>query len=58
VQDVPGYLQRGGLKYACYMDPDSQAIVDGTFAYRVNYETYLFADTTARQCFSGDAVTR
>jgi YHS domain-containing protein len=56
VQDVPAALRRKGLTYACYMDPTRPAIIDDTHAVRVNYETYLFADTASRELFAGDIV--
>ena len=51
VQDVPEALIRKGLVFACYMDPSREAILDDTHAVRVNYETYLFADSAARELF-------
>jgi YHS domain-containing protein len=56
VQDVVAALNRKGLTYACYFDPERPAVLDGTHAVRVNYETYLFADTAARELFRGDVV--
>ncbi len=51
MQDVPAALRRRGLTFTCYEDPTRQAVVDGEHSVRVNYETYLFADTAARDRF-------
>lgn len=56
MQDVPGYVKRTGLQFACYMDPDRAAIIDGAFAVRLNYETYFFADSAAREVFRASPV--
>ena len=56
MQDVPKALQRKGLVFACYMDPSRPAQLDAAYMVRVNYETYLFADSTARTLFQGDVV--
>lgn len=56
MQDVPGYVKRTGLQFACYMDPDRTAVIDGAFAARLNYETYFFADSAARETFRADPV--
>ena len=56
MQDVPKALERKGLVFACYMDPSRPAKLDNAYTVRVNYETYLFADSTARALFQGDIV--
>ena len=56
VQDVPKALLRNGLVFPCYMDPSQTAIIDAAYAVSVNYETYLFATSTARETFRGDVV--
>ena len=56
VQDVPEALLRKGLVFSCYLDPSRQAVIDDAHAVRINYETYLFADTLARDVFLGDVI--
>ena len=57
MQDTPGYLRRKELTFACYMDPTQSAVIDDKHVVRVNYETYLFATSAARQTFRDD-ITR
>ena len=56
MQDVPGYLRRKELTFACYLDPLEAAVIDEQHAMRVNYETYLFATNAARETFRADVV--
>ncbi len=56
VQDVPASLARKGMTWACYMDPSRPAALDPALAVRVNHETYLFADSAARERFREDVV--
>lgn len=56
MQDVPEAVQRKGLTYNCYMNPTRPAILDDTHAFRLNYETYFFADTAAKELFRGDIL--
>ena len=52
----PHAIERKGLVFACYMDPSKPAKLDPAYTARLNYETYLFADSTARALFLGDPV--
>ena len=56
MQDVAESVQRKGLTYNCYMDPTRPAVLDGTHSVRVNYETYFFADTAAKELFRGNVL--
>lgn len=56
MQDVPAALNRKQLSFSGYMDPTRPAIIDEAHSARVNYETFLFADTANEQLFSGDVV--
>ena len=56
MQDVPTFLKRKGLTFSGYLNPDRPAIVADSHAARLNYETYLFADSAARETFRGDVV--
>jgi YHS domain-containing protein len=56
VQDVPSALLRKGLSFSGYLNPNRPAILESAYMSRVNYETYFFADTAARELFNGDVV--
>lgn len=56
MQDAPGYLRRKELTFACYLDPTKSAVIDDDHVVRLNYETYLFATSHARQLFLDDVV--
>lgn len=56
MQDVPYFLQRKKLEFQGYIDPTRPALMDSAHVMRVNYETYLFADTFGRETFRADPV--
>jgi YHS domain-containing protein len=56
VQDVLAALDRKGLVFQCFMDPNRPAMMDASHRVRVNYETYLFATAVAREVFHADVV--
>ncbi len=56
MQDVTAALQRAGLGFNCYLDPSRPALIDADHSVRVNYETYIFADTATRDAFRADVV--
>lgn len=56
MQDVPYFLQRKNLEFRGYLDPTRPALMDSAHVVRVNYETYLFADTFGRETFRADPV--
>lgn len=56
MQDVPAYLERKGLTFAGYLNPDRPAVLDSAHTVRVNYETFAFASTAACETFRGDIV--
>jgi YHS domain-containing protein len=56
VQDVPEYVRRKGLAFACYMDPRRAAVIDAEHCVRLNWEAYFFSDAWERERFLADTV--
>lgn len=58
MQDVPAALRRRGLAVACFEDPSRRAVLAADHAVRVNHDTFLFADTAARERFLAHLIER
>ncbi|MCB9898628.1 MAG: hypothetical protein H6825_11550 [Planctomycetes bacterium] len=56
MQDVLAALIRKGIGFTGYLDPSRPALLDAEHLVRLNYETYLFADTAGRDAFLADPL--
>ena len=54
MQDAAVFLAQKGLRLACYLDPEREAVLDADHGVRLNYEHFFFSDPALRAEFAAD----